>query len=209
MTSPPRTRLTVDRRREQLLDAGVGLFAARPYEDVSIDEVAAVCGVSRGLLYHYFGGKRDFFVASIRHAADRLRDVEPDPELPPLEQLRVGLRRYFHTVAEHPGAHAALRRVAAGDPEIAEIIEERRQAFVERVLAGLPRAAGESALAAITARAWIGAVEVATLDWIERRSVPPDAVADVLAEALIAAMVAAARFDPAIEIPAEVVGSVR
>lgn len=195
--------MTVDVRREQLLDAGVELFAERPYEDVSIDEIAAACGVSRSLLYHYFGGKRDFYVASIRYASERLREVEPDPSLPALEQLRVGLRRYFESVAQRPGAHAALRHVAAGDPEIAAIIDERRQAFVQRVLAGLPGAAGESALAVITARAWIGSVEVATLDWIERRDVEPDDLAEILAEALVAGMLAAARFDPAIELPPE------
>ena len=40
-----RTRMAIDIRREQLLDAGVGLFALRPYEDVSIDEIAEACGV--------------------------------------------------------------------------------------------------------------------------------------------------------------------
>jgi AcrR family transcriptional regulator len=198
-----RTRLAVDVRREQLLDAGVELFAERPYEDISIDEIAAACDVSRSLLYHYFGGKRDFYVASIRHASERLRDVEPDPSLPPLDQLRVGLDRYFETVARRPGAHAALRRVAAGDPEIAAIIEERRQAFVERVLAGMPGAGGASPLAEVTAKAWIGSVEVATLEWIERPGLEPAKVADVLAESLIAAMRAAARLDPTIELPPE------
>ena len=191
VAAPVRTRLAVDVRREQLLDAGVELFAERPYEDVSIDEIAAACGVSRGLLYHYFGGKRDFFVASIRHASERLREAEPDPDLPALEQLRQGLRRYFETVAERPGAHAALRRVAAGDPEIAAIIEERRQAFVQRVLAGIPGAGGESPLAAITAKAWIGSVEVATLEWIERRDVALEELVEILAGALVAAILAA------------------
>jgi AcrR family transcriptional regulator len=204
VTASARTRLAVDVRREQLLDAGVELFAERPYEDVSIDEIAAACGVSRGLLYHYFGGKRDFFVASIRHASERLREAEPDPALPALEQLRQGLRRYFESVAERSGAHAALRQVAAGDPEIAAIIEERRQAFVQRVLAGIPGAGGESPLMGITARSWIGSVEVATLEWIERRDIELDELVEILAQSLIAATLAAARLDPAIKLPPDV-----
>jgi AcrR family transcriptional regulator len=204
VTASARTRLAVDVRREQLLSSGMELFAERAYEDVSIDEIAAACGVSRGLLYHYFGGKRDFYVACIRHASDRLQEAEPDPDLPALEQLRQGLRRYFERVAERPGAHAALRQVAAGDPEIAAIIEERRQAFVQRVLAGIPGAGGESPLMGITAKSWIGSVEVATLEWIERRDIELDELVEILARSLIAATVAAARLDPAIALPPDV-----
>lgn len=206
MAATARTRLAVDVRREQMLGAGIELFAGRAYEDVSIDEIAAACGVSRGLLYHYFGGKRDFYVACMRYASDRLQEAEPDPDLPALEQLRQGLRRYFETVAERPGAHAALRQVAAGDPEIAAIIEERRQAFVRRVLAGIPGAGGESPLMRITARSWIGSVEVATLEWIERPGVELDELVEILAQALIAATLAASRLDPTIKLPPDVAG---
>src|SRR5690349_21331480 len=73
-SSGPRTRLDVDVRREQLLDAGVALFARRSWEEVSIDGIAAACGVSRGLLYHYFKGKREFYVASVERAVQRLHE---------------------------------------------------------------------------------------------------------------------------------------
>ena len=202
-----RTRMAIDIRREQLLDAGVGLFASRPYEDVSIDEIADACGVSRGLLYHYFGGKRDFYVSSIAHAAERLREVEPSLDLPPTEQLQVGLNRYFTTVEQHQDAFAAVRRAAAADQEIAAIVREQRRSFAERVLAGMPGTASGSPLATLTARAWIGSVEQAALAWLATPEVPRSAVVTVLAESLIAGLLAAARIDPSIEIPDAVAGS--
>jgi AcrR family transcriptional regulator len=52
-----RQRLSPERRREQLLQIGARLFAEHPYEDVWIEEVAELAGVSRGLLYHYFPTK--------------------------------------------------------------------------------------------------------------------------------------------------------
>ena len=64
--------MAVDARREQLLDAGVALFAVRPWEEVSIEEIAAAGGVSRGLLYHYFSGKREYYVACIEYIVERL-----------------------------------------------------------------------------------------------------------------------------------------
>ena len=198
-----RTRMTLDVRREQLLDAGIGLFATRAYEDVSIDEIADACGISRGLLYHYFAGKRDYYVACIAHAADRLREVDPDPGLPATEQLRVGLERYFAGVEEHAEAHAAVRRAAAADAEIAGIVEAQRRAFAERVLAGMPgtSAARASDLIALTARAWIAAVEAAALEWLSRPQVERDALVTVLADALVAAMLAAVRLEPAVDMP--------
>src|SRR6266480_4589396 len=61
-----RTRLDIDVRRQQLVEIGSELFAKRPYDEVWVEEIAAAAGVSRGLLYHYFPTKRDFFVAVVR-----------------------------------------------------------------------------------------------------------------------------------------------
>lgn len=69
MTAPAkRTRLATDARREQLLEVGASVFARHPYESVAITDIARLAGVSRGLLYHYFPGKRDFAVAITQHA---------------------------------------------------------------------------------------------------------------------------------------------
>jgi AcrR family transcriptional regulator len=51
-------RLKPQLRREQLLDAGAAMFAEKPYGDVMIQDIAAVAGVSRALMYHYFPTKR-------------------------------------------------------------------------------------------------------------------------------------------------------
>ena len=55
-----RNYLASDDRREQLLDLGLKLFASRSYEEVAIDDIAREAGISKGLLYHYFGRKRLF-----------------------------------------------------------------------------------------------------------------------------------------------------
>jgi AcrR family transcriptional regulator len=201
-----RTRLTLDTRREQLLDAGVALFATRSWEEVSIEEIAAAGGVSRGLLYHYFAGKRDYYVACLEHAVERLRGVEPDLDLPPGEQLRVGLERFFASIEEQPQMHAILRRVAPADVQAAAILERDREAFTDRVLAGMPRAGSGSPLARASARAWIGAVEAAGLDRLEHPELPAEQLVEILAQALIGAMSQAAAIDPSIELPAGLEG---
>jgi AcrR family transcriptional regulator len=63
--SRTRRRLSTGERREQLLSVGARLFSESPYDDVWIEQVAEIAGVSRGLLYHYFPTKRDFFAAVV------------------------------------------------------------------------------------------------------------------------------------------------
>ena len=70
-----RTRLSVDARREQLIELGEELFSARPFDEISIDDIAARAEISKGLLYHYFGSKRDFYVAVVRSGVATLREV--------------------------------------------------------------------------------------------------------------------------------------
>lgn len=201
--------MTLDVRRAQLLDVGIELFGRRSWEEISIDEIAAACGVSRGLLYHYFRGKRDYYIASIEHAVERLRGADPDPALPATTQLRVGLEQFFATIAQQPDTYAALRRVAPADEEAAAILERDRQEFAERVLAGMPQPGSGSPLARATARAWIGAVEACGLYWLRHPEVPTEHLIGVLTEALVASMLAAARFDPSIELPPSVQAALR
>ena len=67
-----RTRLTHSDRRRQLVGIGLAKLVDKPMWDLSIDEVAAEAGISRGLLFHYFPTKRDFYVACIQAAGRRI-----------------------------------------------------------------------------------------------------------------------------------------
>ncbi|MGV9414982.1 TetR/AcrR family transcriptional regulator [Nocardia sp. NPDC003693] len=49
--------------REALVRSGAALFADRPFADVSAEELVAAAGLSRGALYHHFGGKQGLFAA--------------------------------------------------------------------------------------------------------------------------------------------------
>lgn len=164
---PIRTRLPVDERRDQLLQLGLDLFSRLPYDSVSIDEIADAAGISRGLLYHYFPGKRDFYVAVVRVAVEELIElVEPDAELDPAAQLEQALHRYLAYVARR--RHGYLTAVRGGlgtDDEIQELTDRFRARVVERVLAGL-RAEPTPALI-IALRAWVGYVETSVLAWLD------------------------------------------
>src|SRR5262245_42893956 len=72
MTSPKYHRLDPGQRREQILDAANALFAERAYDEVSIEDIAGAAGVTRGLVHHYFGGRKDVYIGLLeRLGAER------------------------------------------------------------------------------------------------------------------------------------------
>jgi AcrR family transcriptional regulator len=191
---PPRARLEVDERRAQLVKLGLGFFAARTYDDVSIDELAREAGISKGLLYHYFPTKRDFYVATVRDAARQFLDLTATSEsAPPLDRLRDGLDAYLDYVVAHAPAYAALLRGGIGsDPEVAQIIDETRAALCQRLVEGIPEVTA-TPLIRTAVRGWLGFCEATSLEWIGGRSTPRDALRDLMLEVLLAVVPIAAR----------------
>src|SRR4051794_41976521 len=98
MSSPKSHRLDPGRRREQILDAANALFAERAYDEVSVEDIASSAGVTRGLVHHYFGGRKDVYIC----ANSALHPRRPCADLP--ERRPVGPR-------EGAGAPSGVRDV--------------------------------------------------------------------------------------------------
>lgn len=130
-----RVRMTPDDRREQLLELGVRLLSTRSVDELSIDVLAEEAGISRGLLYHYFGSKQGFHRAVVRKAADDLvRVTAPPDEGEPLERLARSLEAYVDYVTTNFAGYTSLVRAAAGGDEVLrEIYEEARAALTDRI----------------------------------------------------------------------------
>ena len=64
MGGDPR-RMTAQQRREQLLSVGKSLFAARGYEAVTMEEIAAAAEVSKPVVYEHFGGKEGLYAVIV------------------------------------------------------------------------------------------------------------------------------------------------
>src|SRR3954451_19211539 len=78
MNSPKFSRLDPGQRRDQILDAANVLFAERAYDDVSIGDIAGAAGVTRGLVHHYFGGRKEVYIGLLeRLGAQREEELRP------------------------------------------------------------------------------------------------------------------------------------
>jgi len=194
-----RTRLTVDERREQLIALGEELFSSRPFDEISIDDIAARAQISKGLLYHYFGSKRDFYVEVVRAGVQTLREVTAVPTgVPATERTARSLDAYLAYVEAHAAGYLQLMSSGGGaDPEIAAILDGSRREFVARVLDGLRRTGTDwgggdaPPLLRGAVRGWIGMVEGASLDWLAHRDVPRAVLSRFLLQALADAVRAA------------------
>ncbi|GAA3476476.1 TetR/AcrR family transcriptional regulator [Streptomyces yanii] len=195
-------RLSVEERRTQLLGAALTLFAHRAPDEVSLDEVAAVAGVSRPLVYRYFpGGRQQLYESALRSAADELKLCFAEPaEGPPTERVTRVLGRYLRFVDEHDTGFSALLRggSVAETSRTTAIVDEVRRAAAEQILLHLGRGDGcaPGPRLRMLVRTWIAAVEAASLIWLDEEKQPvADELRDWLVDQLIALLAATAATD--------------
>jgi TetR/AcrR family acrAB operon transcriptional repressor len=57
--------------REQLLKKALAVFSKKGYASTTLEDIAREAGVTRGAIYHHFGGKAELYNTLIREYADR------------------------------------------------------------------------------------------------------------------------------------------
>ena len=110
-SAPTRTRLPRAERMEQTVAAAHALFAERGYAAVTMDGVAAAVGVTKPLLYNYFGNKEQLYLACLERAGDALVATVVEAvgaTANPAEATRAGLRAFFDFVDADRAAWAVL-----------------------------------------------------------------------------------------------------
>lgn len=104
-------------RRAELLDQALALFLERGYENVSLNDLLAVAGTSKGAFYHYFPSKEALVTSlaerSAAQAFEVLHPVFTQSGKNALERLNAGLRASYQVkmamgTPEHIAAMTAL-----------------------------------------------------------------------------------------------------
>jgi AcrR family transcriptional regulator len=91
--------------RDALIEAARALFAERGYAAVGTEEIVHAAGVTRGALYHHFGGKRDLFEAVYEQIEAELAQRIASGALnagaaAPLEAMRSGVEMFLQAATE-------------------------------------------------------------------------------------------------------------
>jgi AcrR family transcriptional regulator len=169
--SPP-SRLDHERRRRQILDCAASLLAARPYGDVSMEDVAGAAGVTRGLLHHYFGTKRDLYLELMR---DMLRAIPvPVPEfvqgVTPEQRFADSVDRWLDAIWDNRRIWLAMLGGAGlgRDAEAERVWDRARDASVDSMIGvlGLGRAGEASSTLRGLLRSYAAFAEAATREWL-------------------------------------------
>jgi AcrR family transcriptional regulator len=191
--------MTPDERREQLLELGVRLLSTRSLDELSIDTLAEEAGISRGLLYHYFGNKQDFHRAVVRKAADDLiRLTAPPAEGEPLERLADSLAAYVDYVRTNYEGYTSLVRAAAGGNEALRVIyDEARAALNDRIFEAVDEQGRlldlfgvvDSPATRLMVRGWSAMAEDVVVTWVrDPAGISQDDLLAMLAAALPATL---------------------
>ncbi len=169
-----------------MLEVAGRSFAARGFHAVSMDEIADQAGISKPMLYHYFGSKEGLYIAYVRQEGSALLAVMRDasgPDAPPADRLWEGTLAFLGYVNAHRPGWALLYReaVSQGGPLAVEIAELRTRiaAMVHRLFFTV---AGDDASGTSTAlaHAFVGAGESIANWWLEHPEEPREHVAQLL-----------------------------
>ncbi len=199
----PRQQRAAD-ARHRLLAAAIHEFAARPYDQVAIDDITGRAATAHGSLFHHFESKRGIYLAAMEAIAARFRERRAQiAEATPVERIRRELEEHLSGIAAHPDLFVSLMRGGIGaDPEARQIFERDRWRSIE-ILAGELGLPGRNDAVRIALRAWIGAVDEAAIAWLENgRPFPLPHMVEAFLGALPAMVASIGVFDPSLDVAA-------
>ena len=184
-------RMTTEARREQLLAFGRQHFARHGYEAMSMDAIADRAGVSKGLLYHYFGNQRGFYMETVRSVTDEVIAITEPPADQPFDQaFRVMVTRFVGYVQKHGAIYTALVRGGLGsDTDVNDLLDRVRTTTMSRILErlGIHR---PSALSQIAIYGWVSLIENGCAEWTTAGGASPSQLIDFFISA----------FEPVLEV---------
>jgi AcrR family transcriptional regulator len=175
---------------QQTLSVAHYLFAQRGYAAVTMDEVAAAVGVTKPLLYNYFGNKERLYIACMEKAGDGLFAMIGQAiasASSPGDALNAGLRAFFDFLDEDRAAWAVLfDETSAHVGEVAARVADYRRQIAELVasslLAQLPSRRRDAARVEVEAlsTALLGAAEALARWWLLTEAVSAAEAAELL-----------------------------
>ncbi|MBA2953749.1 TetR family transcriptional regulator [Nocardioides sp. MAH-18] len=184
--TPRYNRLEAAERREQILDAANALFAERGYDAVRIEDIASSAGVTRGLVHHYFGGRKDVYIALL----GRLGAVREEQLRQP--EGRSARARVADTVSRWLDWTEANRSIYLGtiapgedisEPDVSRFVTDLMRRAVALVVAFHSDIAQDSPRLRYALECWTGLNRAATRRWL-RGEATREVTQEVLATTL-------------------------
>ena len=116
-------------RQELILRAAAGLLAERSYHDMSLDEIAARVGISKGTIYLHFTSKEDLMIALFERgifAFQNMLDEVTKGSALPSEKLATIIERVTRGMIADPGAQC-MSAIAQNPEFVARLAEHHNE----------------------------------------------------------------------------------
>jgi AcrR family transcriptional regulator len=157
----PRTRLAREERRELLVDAAAQVFEGRDPGSVTFEEIADAAGVSRALVYNYFGDRHGLIEAVARRSSEQLSE-RVTTALAATRGLREALSAAIRVSLEFAREDPAAYRYAVGSstPMLPRLLDEQ--------LLDMARLFGEDEDSLLIARGVLSSLQAMVLHCVER-----------------------------------------
>ncbi|MHB1537887.1 MAG: TetR/AcrR family transcriptional regulator [Solirubrobacteraceae bacterium] len=186
----PTGRMPRQQRMEQTLAVAHELFAQHGYAAVTMDGVAAAVGVTKPLLYNYFGNKERLYIACMERAGEGLFAMVGqaiEEATSPAETLSASLSAFFTFLDADRAAWAVLfDETSAHVGEVARRVSEFRARIVQLVegslLARMPARRADAAATEVQALsiALLGAAEALARWWLATEALSAAEAAELL-----------------------------
>ena len=182
----PAPRLRRRARREQMLDAATRAFARSGFAATSLNDVAAVAGVSKVLLYRHFESKADLYRAVLDTAGARLGDAVGRDDFG--EGTIVAL---VGAAGRDPDGFRLLFRHAAREPEFRDVVDAYETIATDTARRNLARRLPEGPWLDWASRLVPVVTVEAVLAWLDIGAPDPDEAAARIGGAVDAVLEAA------------------
>lgn len=190
-----RKRLPRAEREERMLDAAEAVIGRRGFQGASMDEIARRSGITKALLYQYFGSKERLCEATVDRGVARLfaalRDATAEVPAGPA-QIEAFVRGYFDYLDETRTTFWRLYTEAS--PAAVNAMRERNAAEISELVARAFEELGrdpDPAALAVLSQYLVGAGEQVARWWVDQAGVRKEVVVQRFLEAAEAAITAA------------------
>jgi AcrR family transcriptional regulator len=110
--SPLERRRDADRTRAEILTVATAEFSDRGYDGARVDEIAARTRTTKRMIYYYFGGKKQLYIAALEQAYARIRSAELEVNVDHLDPV-TALRRLAEITFDHHEANPDFIRLVS------------------------------------------------------------------------------------------------
>lgn len=126
--------------RQRIIECARELFTRKGYAEVSIDEVMARAGLTRGGFYNHFDNKEDLFIESVQsygqcNPADKWPDIDLDFSAPPAELATSMIQAYLsRTHLKDMDAHCPMIALPSDVARASPRVKAAYRGLVERMV---------------------------------------------------------------------------